>query len=335
MANAQRSSECASCRARLQPDANFCQNCGAPVHSRPDGQRRDWKDIALIVLVAAVVSFGATFLASRFASDRTETASRPPENVAMPAARSGQPPDLSTMTPREAADRLFNRVMTADERGDRAEATRFAPMAIMAYQRVDRLDADAHYHLGLLNLVAGKLDEVGKQAAALKQVSPSHLLGLVLAIRLAEKTGDSNRLSEERARFLAAYDKEIMSNKAEYQAHHVTLEKVRAVAMESGSANAPAQTADSAAPGAGVFAAKCALCHGPAASGSDRGPPLVHRIYEPGHHDDGAFFRAVHQGVRQHHWRFGNMPPVPGVTDEQIRQIVAYVRRLQEKAGIR
>ena len=46
------------------------------------------------------------------------------------------------------------------------------------------------------------------------------------------------------------------------------------------------------------------------------------------------FFLAVHNGVRAHHWRFGDMPPVDGVGDEQIETIIAYVRTLQRANGI-
>lgn len=45
--------------------------------------------------------------------------------------------------------------------------------------------------------------------------------------------------------------------------------------------------------------------------------------------------RAVRQGVRGHHWRFGDVPPVEGVSDEELAQIVAYVRTVQRANGIR
>ena len=57
--------------------------------------------------------------------------------------------------------------------------------------------------------------------------------------------------------------------------------------------------------------------------------------YEPGHHPDAASYRAVNQGVVSHHWSFGNMPPVPGVSQRSVGQIVAYVRELQRANGIR
>ncbi|MGJ3263495.1 MAG: c-type cytochrome [Salinarimonas sp.] len=87
--------------------------------------------------------------------------------------------------------------------------------------------------------------------------------------------------------------------------------------------------------GAAAFAASCAVCHGANAAGSESGPPLVHRIYEPGHHADGAFHIAVRQGVRAHHWGFGDMPAQPGVTDAEVADIVIYLRELQRANGIR
>lgn len=83
-----------------------------------------------------------------------------------------------------------------------------------------------------------------------------------------------------------------------------------------------------------AFDANCAVCHGVNGSGTKLGPPLVHDTYNPGHHADEAFYRAVRQGVQQHHWPFGNMPPLPHVTDSQIPMIVRYVRELQEANGI-
>lgn len=87
--------------------------------------------------------------------------------------------------------------------------------------------------------------------------------------------------------------------------------------------------------GEAAFNEKCASCHGQNAAGQDGvAPPLVHRIYEIGHHADPAFYLAAQNGVRAHHWPFGNMPPVEGITREQIAAIVTYVRELQRANGI-
>jgi mono/diheme cytochrome c family protein len=82
------------------------------------------------------------------------------------------------------------------------------------------------------------------------------------------------------------------------------------------------------------FNANCASCHGKQAAGTDHGPPLVHKIYEPNHHGDPAFQRAAANGVKAHHWEFGDMPKIGGVTPEDVDQIVKYVRWLQTQAGI-
>ena len=89
-----------------------------------------------------------------------------------------------------------------------------------------------------------------------------------------------------------------------------------------------------AAGGKALFDAKCAVCHGVAGQGTQLGPPLVHKIYEPSHHGDMSFQMAVQRGVRQHHWSFGDMPPVPGLSPEDVSHIIAYVRQEQRRAGI-
>lgn len=87
--------------------------------------------------------------------------------------------------------------------------------------------------------------------------------------------------------------------------------------------------------GSRVFAANCAACHGDNAGGlQGSGPPLVHKIYEPSHHGDGAFLLAVRNGVRSHHWRFGDMAPIQGLSDADVAMVVEYVRALQRENGI-
>ncbi|MCR4377664.1 MAG: cytochrome c [Rhodospirillales bacterium] len=96
----------------------------------------------------------------------------------------------------------------------------------------------------------------------------------------------------------------------------------------------PGQLTLSAQRGQVAFNATCAACHGENASGTDQGPPLIHDIYNPGHHADGAFFLAAKRGVRAHHWPYGDMPAQPHVSDGEIAAIVAYVRELQIANGI-
>lgn len=86
--------------------------------------------------------------------------------------------------------------------------------------------------------------------------------------------------------------------------------------------------------GEAKFSANCAACHGDRGVGTKQGPPLVHKIYEPNHHADVAFQRAAENGVRAHHWEFGNMPKIDGVTATDVDHIIRYVRWLQREAGI-
>ena len=96
------------------------------------------------------------------------------------------------------------------------------------------------------------------------------------------------------------------------------------------------QLSAEATKGAAVFAANCASCHGENAVGRNgAGPPLIHIIYEPNHHGDASFFLAVRNGVKAHHWKFGDMPPISGVSRDQVTQVVAYVREIQRANGIR
>jgi len=83
-----------------------------------------------------------------------------------------------------------------------------------------------------------------------------------------------------------------------------------------------------------AYDAYCASCHGVNAAGTDKGPTFHHKVYHPGHHGDGAFMIAPRRGVRAHHWKFGDMKPVPGVTDSQLKNIIAYVRALQQENGL-
>ncbi|WP_046020071.1 cytochrome c [Magnetospira sp. QH-2] len=86
--------------------------------------------------------------------------------------------------------------------------------------------------------------------------------------------------------------------------------------------------------GQALFQQHCSPCHGPKAGGTDQGPPLVHPVYHPNHHADGAFALAITQGVTAHHWPFGDMPPVAGVTLAQVPMLAAFVRELQKANGI-
>ena len=84
-----------------------------------------------------------------------------------------------------------------------------------------------------------------------------------------------------------------------------------------------------------LFQQNCQICHGKKGRGTNQGPPLVDNIYNSSHHANLAFNLAVKNGVRSHHWRFGDMKPIPDVSPIMIGHITQYVRKLQRQAGIR
>ncbi|MDA0301008.1 MAG: cytochrome c [Chloroflexi bacterium] len=102
-----------------------------------------------------------------------------------------------------------------------------------------------------------------------------------------------------------------------------------------GGTPAPTPTPGATMDGRGLYASNCARCHGGDLKGTTLGPPLLDAIYRPGHHSDAAFRVAVKNGVRPHHWNFGPMPPIPGLTDDQVGEIIAFIREEQREVGIR
>ena len=286
--------------------------------------------VAISVTVVIVEKNGQS-IPARLSTSSTQAT---PSTDAVP----GKPPDLSTMTPRQAADRLFNRIMAALERGDAAEAERFAPMALQAYQRIDALDADAHFHIARIHLAVGDVDGVRREVEAIKRLAPKHLFGFTLEHTVAGLAGDTDGMVRAYTGFMDAFESEISSGRPEYDGHRTHIDQFRSTKGRTAVASADPARVSSGEAGSRLFVKHCASCHGLKAEGSQegakKGPPLVHRLYAPNHHADAAFVRAIRQGARAHHWSFGNMPPVPGVSDSEVRQIITHIRGLQRAGGI-
>jgi mono/diheme cytochrome c family protein len=113
------------------------------------------------------------------------------------------------------------------------------------------------------------------------------------------------------------------------QAVEAPVDEIQVVLRELAATSPP-----EVAGGKALFEQNCSPCHGPAADGTTQGPPLVHIIYEPNHHGDASFVLAARNGVRAHHWRFGDMAPLPNVTEEMVLEIVGYIRWMQRQVGI-
>ena len=108
---------------------------------------------------------------------------------------------------------------------------------------------------------------------------------------------------------------------------------VSACGSEGTGSTPPARDSELVAQGEELFRANCAQCHGYDLRGTNTGPSLLSEVYEPGHHGDGAFLVAVQSGSPQHHWNFGDMAPVPGLSAEDVEALVAFVRERQQVEG--
>ncbi len=107
-----------------------------------------------------------------------------------------------------------------------------------------------------------------------------------------------------------------------------------AVACSNGSDTATPPVNDPATElGSAVYAASCASCHGAGLRGTDQGPSHLSIVYEPNHHPDDAFRSAIANGSAQHHWGFGAMPPVEGLSDADVEAVIAFVRAEQQRLG--
>jgi PQQ-dependent dehydrogenase (methanol/ethanol family) len=74
-----------------------------------------------------------------------------------------------------------------------------------------------------------------------------------------------------------------------------------------------------------VYNATCQTCHGPAGQGDrDRGTPALSAAALAHGNEDGDLFRTIRSGISG-----TQMPPFPRLTNEQIWQVVSYIRTLQ------
>ena len=223
-------SVCPSCDTEVKPGTRACHECGtslmapaAPMHWNAQ-TIAPWAalGIASVALVVALVSW----------FDRGGSAALPaplsPPSAMAPAP--GESVDLASLSPREAADRLFNRVMAANERRDNVEALRFAPMALQAYDNLGTLDNDARYHVALIHMMADDIKSTQVQLDKLRQSAPNHLLGIMLEHQIAERSGNKDSAARAYKAFLAAYDAEIAKGRAEYQDHRSSIERFREAA---------------------------------------------------------------------------------------------------------
>jgi hypothetical protein len=141
------------------------------------------------------------------------------QGAALPAAGMASAPDISSMSPEERASRLFNRVMSYSEQGKPDSARFFAPMAVQAYQMIGAPDAHARYDIGEIYAAVGDASSARAEADTILTAQPNHLLGLTLAARAADLSGDATAAAKFRRRLAAAAPAERAKGLKEYSEH--------------------------------------------------------------------------------------------------------------------
>ncbi len=264
---------CAACGAALSAGANYCHRCGTTVTAATDGaaaggrargrsigEVAPWAVAFVAFLALAAMAAGRNLGASRGGGlDAPQNAlpqaalgegtapgagpgagdapAAPFANGASGAAR-GRAPDLSKLSPRDIADRLFDRVMRLSGEGKVDSAQFFATMALQNYERMPQagvpLDADLRYDMGRIAEVAGRGDVASAQADTILRANPTHLLGLVLAIKGAALQGNRARLTDAQHRLAAAAPAERAKNLEEYQRHGNDIDAALKLATATG-----------------------------------------------------------------------------------------------------
>lgn len=232
---------CGSCSAALMPGARFCANCGTPVANMGDSPATHsaveaglTRQIAIAAVIALIAFVGGEAIGRRSAAPDLGVSQQADGGAPLAApAGAATAPDISSMSPEERASRLFNRVMAYSEQGKMDSARFFAPMAIQAYQMIGPLDAHARYDVGTIAAAVGDAPMARAEADTILAEQPNHLLGLALAARVADQTGDAAGAARYRRRLVAAASAERAKGLKEYTEHARDIDDALAKASAS------------------------------------------------------------------------------------------------------
>jgi hypothetical protein len=93
-------------------------------------------------------------------------------------------------------------------------------------------DADARYHLALIQLHTGEVEAARAQGDSILKAQPGHLFGYVVKGTIARFQKDDKALAKSYADFLSHYDAEQAAKRPEYQEHPRALEDFLRAARE-------------------------------------------------------------------------------------------------------
>lgn len=215
---------CHACGTPLAASARFCHQCGAHVRT---AQAAGWR-MALPWGVAGL-ALGALIAVLAIRLSGGTGGSADAGGVQAPFAGSPEPgraspPDISRMSPAERATRLYNRVMSLHAQGKTDSAEFFLPMALQAYGMLPTLDADARYHVGVLDLAGGNPPAALAQADTIRRGMPGHLFGFMLRARALELERDTAGARQAYRAFLQNEAAERARKRSEYEEHTHTLD---------------------------------------------------------------------------------------------------------------
>lgn len=227
---------CSHCGAELSSRARFCHRCGRPVAPSAagvgsiGGSARRSEQTAWIVagsVVAVLIGVIVWWVARGTPAPATPEMANPGAGGAVPFAAgssAGAAPDISQMSPRERFDRLFNRVMSAADRGDSATVKAFTPMALGAYSQLDTIEVDARYHAALLMLGTGGVPAALALADTIEQIQPGHLFGFLIRGTAADVAQNDTMRRKAYRDFLQHYQAEERASRPEYREHQPAIE---------------------------------------------------------------------------------------------------------------
>ena len=236
---------CASCGAGLSAGAKFCHRCGTPVGADTTVSRDSrtntlpWIVAALALLTLFAMAAGRGFNARRGSTVDGSQNALPQvglDDRGTPTddqSAGMRAPDISSLSPQERADRLYNRVMLLASQGKIDSVQFFAPMALTAYQMLSPLNIDQRYDMGRIGEVAGMFPVARAQADTILRGNPNHLLGLILEARLASLAGDTAQLHTYERRLVAAQKTELAKKRDEYVRHQDDITSALAQARKS------------------------------------------------------------------------------------------------------
>lgn len=255
---------CASCDNEIPAGGRFCNQCGTPTaavaaataeaadsapappvpaaapaqaSSAPvEGVRRTGSStlpwtIAALAVLAVVIAI--VFPRPGGSGENVATVAAPGTMEGVEGGMDASGVDISSMTPRERADALFNRVMQSVSSGDSTQARFFLPMALAAYDQVPTLDLDGHYHMAVLHLADGDPNSARARADSILAETPTHLFGLFTAAQAEQALGNAAEARAFYEQFDQAFAAESAMARTEYTEHSAVMPLMREEAAQA------------------------------------------------------------------------------------------------------